>query len=60
MRIPNKKHLETKWIYDPQLWPSADKCTLHVYVLRHFLCKRLLKSISLKIVFIPVRVESGL
>ena len=62
MRIPNNKNLETNRTYDPQLWPSADKCTLHVYVLRvaSLLCKCLLNSILLKIVFVPVRVESGL
>ena len=62
MTKPNYKNLETKRVYDPQLWPSADKCTLNVYVVRiaSLVCTCLLKSILLKIVFVPVRVEPGL
>ena len=37
MGIPNHKNFEPKRTYEPQLWPSADKCTLHVIqILRHF------------------------
>jgi len=36
INIPNNKNFEIKRTYDPQLRTSADECTLHFMVLRHF------------------------